>query len=77
MPTSWSKSISASLVILKTCASNLLNLKCENMIGKLYLTMSSNKIIDFVPAADGKITIDYSIYKDEVSGFADSLVEGD
>ncbi len=43
-------------MILKTCASNLLNLKCENIIGKLYLTMSSNKIIDFVPAADGKIT---------------------
>jgi len=27
-----------------------------------------------ITTADGKITIDYSIYKDEVSGFADSLV---
>ena len=55
-PTSWSKSISASLVILNTWASNLLNLKCENIMGKLNFTMSSNNIIDFVPAAEGKIT---------------------
>ena len=56
IPTSWSKSISASLVILNTWASNLLNLKCEKIMGKLNLTISSNKIIDLVPGAEGKIT---------------------